>query len=680
METPTHTAERLLGDFPVPTYEDWRALVESELKGAPFEKRMCTETYEGIRLQPLYGARDIAALPHVPSYPGCTPFVRGTNAAGYLRQPWLVVQAITAATPAEFNRQVQLALQHGVQALAVDLDPAGPGAAMFSTLAELDAALAGIDLAQVPLYLRSGPAALPFAALLAALAEKRNVPREQLRACCADDPLSGLASNGCLVRPLGEAYDHMAALTHWAVQGAPGLCTVSVQSQPWHEAGGSAVQELAFSLATALEYLRALDGRGLNVEQAAPHLRFDVTVGEQFFMEIAKLRALRLLWSRLVGSLGGSERAQAGALHVRTSRWNKTAVDPYNNLLRATVESFAAITGGCASLEVGPFDEVFRAPDEFSERLARNTQLILQRECQLTRVIDPAGGSWYVESLTAALAQEAWTLFQEVEQRGGMLAALEQGFPQQQIATTSAQKLANVARRRDLIVGVNQYANPLEQPLATRAAGAASRPAPVSGIVHPVPALAGLPAQRLFAACVAAATGSSRQEIAAALRTPSEATRAVTPVRPTRAAAGFEALRAAMHRQSAPVSVFLCQMGAPKEYKARADYAAACFAAGGYQIQAPAAYATPEAAAAALAATDAPIAVLCSLDANYPALVPPLVAALRARRPGLLVVLAGYPAEQVEAHRKAGVDEFIHLRADTLAVLTKIHAHLGLAR
>jgi methylmalonyl-CoA mutase len=261
----------------------------------------------------------------------------------------------------------------------------------------------------------------------------------------------------------------MEALTRWAAEHAPSLQTICVHSRAWHEAGGNAVQELAFTLATAVEYLRELHSRGLDVNVAAPRIRFAITVGTNFFAELAKLRALRMLWAPAVAALGGNEDAQRLTLHLRTSLWNKTARDPHNNILRATVEAFAGALGGCDSMQVGAFDEIIRPPGELSQRLARNTQLILQKECHLNHVIDPAGGSWYVESLTSDLARRAWALFQEVEKFGGMAAALHAQFPQNAVAATAAEKIKAVQEGRSTIVGVNKYANPGETPLTEAA-------------------------------------------------------------------------------------------------------------------------------------------------------------------------------------------------------------------
>ncbi|MCC6822897.1 MAG: acyl-CoA mutase large subunit family protein, partial [Verrucomicrobia subdivision 3 bacterium] len=554
----------------------------------------------------------------------------------------------------------------------------------------------GVDLHKTSIFVRSGASALPFAALLLALANKRKKPATGLCGCIEMDPLGVLAHEGKLPQSVASAYGEMAVLTGWAAVNAPQLQTICVHSRAWHESGGSAVQELAFTLATGVEYLRQLNQLGLDVNTTAPRIRFAVTVGTNFFMEIAKLRALRLLWSRAVAAAGGDATAQKISLHVRTSQWNKSVVDPYNNLLRATVEAFAGVLGGCDSMQVGAFDEVLRMPDDFSLRVARNTQLVLQKECDLNHVIDPAGGSWFVESVTAELATRVWGLFQEVEKEGGREAALRAGVPQKAVGETALKKIKAVTSRRDSIVGVNQYANPKEQPLEQpamdtkafhkrRVQQVASHRTSLEDAENQITLgrlarVIGLKGPELFDACVAAVTaGATLGEVTRALRINDSPCAPITPVCLTRAAATMERLRAATNRQPQRPQVFLCNMGALKEHKARADFSSGFFSVGGYEVVSPAGFKTPAAAMEAFAKSNARIAVICSTDEHYPALVPVLAAGIRAHRPEAVIVLAGFPPEQIEAHKQAGVDEFIHLRADALEVLSRIHAKLGIA-
>jgi len=707
--------DRLLAEFPPVTREAWRKLVEAELKGAPFDKKMLTATPEGITLQPIYTPEDTAKLPFVNSFPGFAPFVRGSRASGAVKQGWDISQEITCSSPTDFNTTARNYLQRGLTALNMVLDQAtrngadpdwgkpeevGQGGLSIASLEDLTRALDGVDLAAAPIFIRTGASALPFATLLVALARLRKADLAQLRGCVEMDPLGVMAHEGRLPQSLAGAHDEMATLTRWAAANAPQLQTICVHSRAWHESGANAVQELAYALATAVEYLRAMNDRGLEINTVAPRLRFAITVGETFFTEIAKLRALRLIWARVVQALGGNADAQRLSLHVRTSQWNKTVTDPYNNLLRTTVEAFAAVLGSCDSLQVGAFDEVVRTPDEFSQRIARNTQIILQKECNLDRVIDPAGGSYYIESLTGELATRAWTLFQEIEQQGGMSAALQAGVPQKAAAATADERLKNVARRRDSIVGVNQYANTKEQPLAIpavdHAAFARRRAQQVAehrtsldqnaaqAVLEKLGNVLAQPGDKLFEACVEAAlAGATLGEITRVLRASDTAPATITPVCITRAAKSFEQLRAAMDAFAAKTGtrpkVFLCNMGPLKQHKARADFSQGFLATGGYEVISPNGSNTPEEAVAAFAKSGARIAVICSTDDTYPALVPALVSGLRAQKSDALIILAGYPTEHIAAFKAAGVHDFIHLRANAAELLSQLHQTLGIS-
>lgn len=514
----------------------------------------------------------------------------------------------------------------------------------------------------------------------------------------AADPLGVLAEEGTLPLPLEKAYDQMAHLARWMAFSSTGQDTVAVRTDIYHEAGANATQELAFGLATGAAYLRAQFARVGDIDIAAQSIRFHFAIGGQFFMEVAKLRAARLLWAQVVAAFGGNEESTALHVDAHTARRNKTAIDPHVNMLRATTEALAADIGGADSISVAPFDEPLGAPDDFSRRIARNVQIILQDEAQLKRLIDPAGGSYAVESLTDELARAAWKLFQEIEAQGGMAAALENGFVQSSVAAVAAKRAAALAKRRDVLVGVNQFANPAEKPrpaappaddtlYAERAAQLAAHRAGRdnaacdAALAQLTQAMAAAPERVVEAAIAAAEAGATLGEIAAALRGASNLTGVGTPVRSSlivtplprgRAAEPFEALRSVSfdyaNESGLAPRLFLANLGPPRQHKARADFTQAFFEAGGFQVITNNGFATPAEAAAAALASGAPAVAICSTDETYPELVPPLVAAIKAAAPQTVIILAGRPAEQVEALRAAGVDEFIYFEADALAI------------
>lgn len=704
--------DRLLSDFPPASYDEWRKLAEEQLKGAPFEKKLVTPTVEGIDLQPLYHQGDVAGLPHLRTWPGLPPYLRGGPAAGHAGQPWLICQEIAYGTAEAFNQAIKYDLERGQTAVTLRLDKAtrlgqdpdeaqpghvGQGGLSIATVDDLARALEGIDLEQTPLYIQASAAAVPTTALLMALVKRQGKALARLRGGIEMDPLGNMAREGVLPRSVAGAYDQMAHLLKWAKANAPQWQTVTVHGQPYSDGGGSAVQELAFVLATAVEYLRALQARGLSIDEITPRFRFAFSLGSHYFMEIAKLRAARLLWAKVVQAFGGSPAAQQITLHGCTATWNKTAHDPYVNMLRVTIEAFAGAAGGCDSIHTGQFDEAIRPPDEFSRRIARNTQIILQNEAHLPRVIDPAGGSWYVEKLTDQVARAAWQLFQEVEWQGGMAQALQAGFPQAQVAQTAAKRAGNLATRKETLLGTNRYANLQEKLPEPDGIGIATLHKKRADYVAQF--RTGLDTDQstvvmqklaevleaehdaiLEAAIGAALAGATIGEIARTLRKGDETKATIEAIPARRGGEPFEALRAAAEayrtRTGARPRVFLANLGPISQHKARADFAADFFQIGGFEALNNNGFPTPEQAAQAALDSGAPVVVICSTDETYPEVVPPLVKAIKAAKPATIVVLAGYPADQIEAHRAAGVDEFIHLRANVVEVLEKVQKRL----
>ncbi len=696
-------AERLLTEFSQTTYSEWRQVAEQSLKGAPFEKRLITPTYEGIDLQPMYWADDIAGLEQVTAMPGFAPFLRGVSASGTFACPRGVAQRQRQADPAAWNTAVRHDTERGQTVVEVALDRpttmgqdadqapahAGQGGLSLITLADLEQALAGIDPLRTPVAFTTATP-LPLLAIFRAYLQRHNIDTSQLYGAVMADPLGILAATGNLPLPLADIYADMAEAGRWAIEHTGGTFTVAVDGEPYHEAGASAVEELAFAIATGTAYLRALTEQGLSVDEIAPRFRFSFSLGSQVFMEIARLRAARLLWSQVVAAFGGNASARRMNIHARTGQWNKTRHDPYVNMLRTTTEAFAAVVGGCESLDVAGFDDIFGPSDEFARRIARNSQFVLRDEAHLDKTIDASGGSWYIEKLTDQVARAAWELFQEIERRGGMAEALTSGFVQEHIGATTARRDKALAQRRDVLVGTNMYADPKERPLervpslsgeARLAIAQQARAAERSSVAL---ALTGInsvePGKRLPAAITAAETGATIGEISGALRSSGEAPVA-TPLRIYRGAEPYEALRAAAAKYAAqhgkPPQAFLANMGPVSQHKARADFASGFLQVAGFEMITNYGFASPAEAAAAAAESGAPVVVICSTDDTYPELVPALAGALKSAGSNAVLALAGYPSEHVEALRAAGVEEFIHLRADALETLGRLLARIS---
>ena len=699
-------------EFPPTPYEEWRRAVDKFLKGAPFEKRLVTRTYEEIDLQPMYRQEDIANLPHLDSLPGFAPYLRGTSPLGYVASSWDVAQELPYATPAAFNEALRADLVRGQNAVnlvldrptlaGIDADQAeaddvGKGGLSISSVADLAQALDGTDLESTPIYIQASTSALTFTALLAALVRQQGKSLAKMRGAIGMDPLGQLARDGRLPRDLDGIYDVMAQLTAWAKANAPQLQTMTVQGSPYHNGGASATQELAFALATAVDYVRAMRARGLSIDDIAPRIRFSLSIGSNFFMEIARLRAARLLWAKIVQAFDGNEESQKMSLHARTSAWNQTVYDPHVNLLRATTEAFSSAVGGCDSLHISPFDELLRVPDEFSRRVARNTHTVLREESHITRTVDPAGGSWYVENLTDSVGRKTWAIFQEVEKQGGLAKALAAGWPQAQIADTAAKRAANIAKRKDIFVGTNMYPNLKETRIEPVPVDAwtvqTERTAALNGFRAAANAgqkqaaldtLAKAGANNVEAAIQAALAGATLGEIAQAARANAKTGPTISPIHGQRGAQAFEALRQAAETYVARTGqrplVFLATMGPLTQHKARADFATAFLGVGGFETIYPSGFNTPDEAADAALASGAKAVVICSTDPTYPDIVPPLVQKLKKANPGLLVLLAGYPADHVEAFKAAGVDDFIHLNANCQALLSNLQKKMGVAQ
>jgi len=517
---------------------------------------------------------------------------------------------------------------------------------------------------------RTGPGEYEFSPLpaLALAVAAKNGPSTD----AAADPIGWLLNHGSLPLTMAACFDDLAEGIREAVTAGLPARTVGIGAQIWHESGANCVQELAFALATGAEYWRQLLDRGQVPAQIAARTQVEFAVGVDCFMEIAKLRAARLLWSKMTAAFGAEPVAQKAWLVARTAMWDKTRFDPHVNLLRITTEAFSAVVGGADAVDIRSFDEVAGDPTELGLRMSKNLHDILAEEFNLEHQLDPAGGSWYVEILTDQLARRAWALFQEIEKSGGMAKAVIAGQPQQLVAKAAADKRAMIDTRRLPILGTTVQPN-LREPSQTASTGTAAATAKRKSVPKPI---------KSFSALVAAAakrTTVPTLRIAWTQKRDSGPT--ATALTPFRAAEGFEVVRQAgddfLVRTGRRAKVFLAKMGPAKQHKPRADFSSGFFAVGGFELDGKKSFTTADEAADAALASGAAIAVLCSTDETYPDLAPVFARRIKAAKPATAVILAGNPGEREAEFRAAGFDDFIHVRSNVRTTLSQLQRLAG---
>lgn len=693
--------------FATPTPDAWKAEVEKALKGAAFDKKMLTRTYEGITLRPLYSRHDWSQEGDPSGFPGAMPFTRGARAAGNRMADWEVRQAFDHPDPGKANEIILNELSRGVDSVLVvfdraaragadadaagaDADAAGVDGVMVYSVEDLDRLLIGVDLERVPVALSAGGQFLAAAGLLAALWRRRRIEGAAARGAFNADPLAALAAAGRLGQPVADALAGLAALAKLTRASYPGVTAAGVDTQAYHDAGATESQDLAASMATALAYVKAMVAGGLNIDDACRQIVFTYAVPCDQFLAIAKLRAARKLWARIAESCGASEPARAMRINAVTASRMMTTRDPWVNMLRTTVACFAAAVGGADAITVQPFDAALGLSDELGRRVARNTHVVLAEESNIAKVIDPAGGSWYVETRTDELARAAWAEFQAIEAAGGMAAVLQDGSFAQKIAAAFAQRQANIAKRRDPLTGVSEFPNILEAPVATPAvdlAGArkaaierlqAVRGKDANAVTKAVAAVKAAGAEARPSAVIAAAeAGATIGALATAL---AGAAVSIEPLAPHRLAEAFEALRDASDAYKAKTGarpkIFLANLGTIAQHTGRATFAKNYFETAGIEAVSNEGFSDAAACAEAFKASGAKIAILCSADAIYEQMAAQVAPALKAA--GCIYLFqAGNPGDKRALYTAAGVDDFIALGGDVLQTTRSTLVRLG---
>lgn len=607
--------EKLFDQFPGVSYEEWRAKVEADLKGADFNKKLVWRTNEGFNVEPIYRAEDIAGLKTTDSLPGEYPYVRGTRS----NNDWLTRQEIIAETPAEANKTALDVLTKGVNSLGFKV--AEP------TVGTLETLLDGIDLAKVEVNFDCCPCkALDLANALVAYLQKHNATKT-FKGSIDFNPLRKALRHGAQIK--AEAVENAKKLIE-AVKEVPGVKVIAVDSVLFCNGGAFIFQELGYALAWGAQWLTALTDAGLGIDEVASRIKFNMGVSSNYFMELAKFRAARMLWAQIVEQYKPAS-ADSAKMHVHaaTSQFNQTIYDAHVNLLRSQTEAMSAALAGVDSITVVPFDTPYKTPDTFSERIARNQQFLLKEESHLDKVVDPAGGSYYVETLTVSIANEAWKLFLEVEEKGGFFAEVDNGDVQKAVNASCEKRHTDVARRKEILLGTNQYPN-INEMAADKIENKE---------------------------CKCACGNEEKGENALLMK---------------RAATDFEALRLATEAASNRPKVFMLTIGNLAMRLARAQFSTNFFGCAGYEIIDNLGFDTVEAGVDAALEKGADVIVLCSSDDEYATLAPEAFKYLDGRAE---FVVAGAPA-CMDDLKAAGINEFIHVRCNVLETLQNFNAKL----
>lgn len=611
-------SEKLFTEFPPVPTEKWEEVITADLKGADYERKLVWKTGEGFNVRPYYRAENLEGIKFLGSQAGEFPYVRGTHA----HNRWRVHQTVSVVCPKEANAEALKILNAGVDSLGFCI-----ASADFSA-ADLDMLLKDICIPAVEITF-CGEKMANVAELVLAKVEKEGIAKENVRiAFCIDPLVKGLSSKGDFCSPNGEkCIARIVELIH-KTKEYKHVRIVTVAGQTFGNSGSTIVEELAFTLSAGHDYLVRLTDAGLDVDAAARKLRFSFSVSSNYFMEIAKFRAARMLWANIVKGYGPAKNCACKMqIHAETSRWNQTVYDPYVNMLRGTTEAMSATIAGVHSLEVMPFDASFENPTEFSKRIARNVELLLKNESHFDQVVDPAGGSYYVENLTQSIAAEAWKLFLEIEEKGGYTEAYKAGLIVERIKASAAAKDKNIATRRQTLLGANQYPN------FTEVAG---------------------------------------KEITAESVTRKQAEGNVLV--PYRGAMAFEEMRLQVDRSGKEPKAFMLTCGNLGMARARSQFSCNFFACAGIKVIDNTYFKSIEEGAKAALESKAQIVVVCASDDDYAEAAPKVKELLGGKA---ILVVAGAPACAPELEAQ-GITNFINVKSNVLETLKFYLKEMGI--
>ncbi len=620
--------EKLFGIFSPVSTEEWEALIAKDLKGADYDRKLIWKTIEGFDVKPYYRAEDLKGLEYLKTFPGDFPYVRSGRKK---ENNWFIRQDIIVESIEKANKKALDILMKGIDSLGFVLD-----SSRVPAIDEIEKLMENIYAQIVEVNFICGRQAPEVLDIYLKLVKKYNRNLQKIHGSTDFDPIANLILKGKFYSSEEADFEACKQLIEKS-KHVPHFRTLAVNASIFKNSGSSIVEELAFGLAWGNEYLSRLTAKGVSIDSIAPNLKFRFGVGSNYFMEIAKIRAARLLWAKIVNAYGPSHAEITRAyIHTITSDWNKTMYDPHANLLRTTTEAMSAIIGGTNSLTVRPFNTIFEDTTTFSERIARNQQLLLREESHFDKIVDPSSGSYYIENLTHSIAEEAWKLFLEVDEMGGFIQAFKKGFVQKKIMETARKRDMAIATRKEILLGTNQYPNFREFKLKEFDKG-------------------------VF------------QKSNHTLENPLAET-----LKPYRGAQAFELLRYKTDKFALRVNrpqVFMFTYGSLAMRRARSQFSSNFFACAGFEAIDNNGFKTVDEGVKAALESKANIVVICASDDDYPVIAPEILKKIEKKA---IVVVAGYPKDIVEELKSKGIKHFIHVKSNVLETLKEFQGLLGI--
>jgi methylmalonyl-CoA mutase len=677
------TDQPLFDEFPAVSTEAWEEKIAKDLKGADYKEKLAWHTDSSFEVLPFYRREALDEINHLPSEAAEFPFLRGKKVSD---NDWEIRQDIYAQSIDEANEQAREATKRGAEGLTFHLrvraGEDGDGHHLhgipIQSQDDFNALLDGVDLTQTAVHFDAGIVSSALAAMWSNYLDDHNLDPNDTTVSFLCDPVAHRAAHGSMHKVKRKWLDELKTLIEQSAQRSKRERVLLVNTRLYHNAGATAAQELAFAVALANDYFAHLIDKKTDPEAILNSLQFSMGIGSSYFIEIAKFRALRLLWARVSGHYEGvDDNSTSAYIHAQTANWNKTLYDAHNNMLRTTTEAMSAAIGGCDAITVDPYDAIFRMPDEYSRRIARNSQIILKAEAYLDKVVDPAGGSYYIEELTQKMAAKAWEYIQDIEEAGGFMAALDKGVIHAYLHESQKKKDWAIATRDRVFVGTNQYPNAEDQML-----NQLDEPT-ISATLKSSEYHADIPEESYFESLSGAfSEGALLGDVISELFMIGK--HVDEPIRPYRGAQPFEHLRLqteqfAEQGNDRP-TVHMIPIGHKKMRKARATFASNFFGCVGYDIEEPIGYEDIDKAVKAIREVQPEVIVLCSSDQEYELLVPKLSERLNHldadSKP--LFVLAGSPGDHEEEWQSAGVTSFIHRGMNALETLRDFHTALGI--